>query len=480
MFWTRRGEHWSLAVRLAVWYAFSAFLLLSVGTGLLYWGLVRRFEQQNDQYLQEKANGLARLLKEPSQRVDTVRWEVEEESVGPSSVRILSRIQAADGRVLFETSTMGRELPFDKITPKAKHGEPVDIQTDSSKRFRALFSTVNAREASRHPQSFQVEVAVDLGYEERLLQSYLDQLWIVLGVGLVAAAAIGYRLAKRGIAPVQTMADTVKRVRSSTLGERVTLSGMPSELVELGEPFNEMLQRLEEAFQRLARFSSDLAHELRTPISNIRGELEVTLAQTRTPAEYRDAAQSSLEECQKLSRLIDRLLFLARSEHPETQIRRDAVDVNEELRRVLEFYEPAASEQAVQLVLETNEQLPANLDRTLFQIALGNLVDNAVRHTPPGGRVVVTAQSSSGRLIVKVSDNGIGISPEHLPHVFERFYRANPARTHDGSGAGLGLAILETVTRLHQGTVSIESKLGEGTSVTVNLPAAFRPNMKKS
>ncbi len=470
MLWTRRGEHWSLAVRLAFWYALSAFLLLSIGTGLLYWGLVRRFEQQNDQYLKEKASGLARLLEEPSQRMDTVRWEVEEESIGPSSVRILSRIQAANGKVLFETSTMGRDLPLKDPLPDVKVGDPVDIKTSGGKHFRVVVSTFSGSKTNTYRQRFQVMVAVDLGYEERLLQSYLDQLWIVLAVGLVAAAAIGYRLAKRGIAPVQTMADTVKHIGSSTLGERVALSGMPSELVELGETFNAMLQRLDEAFQRLARFSSDLAHELRTPIGNIRGELEVALTQTRTPEEYSEVAQSSLEECEKLSRLIDRLLFLARSEHPETQIRKDTVDVSEELRRVLEFYEPAASEKAVQLELEIKGLLKAKLDRTLFQIAVGNLVDNAVRHTLPGGEVIVAARNGSGGLIVTVSDNGIGIAPEHLPHVFDRFYRVNPARTHDGGGAGLGLAILQTVARLHQGTVSIESKLGKGTSVTVNLP----------
>jgi two-component system heavy metal sensor histidine kinase CusS len=468
MSWMIRGEHWSLVRRLSIWYALAVFLLLSIATGLLYWGVVRRFDQENDQYLHEKINGLGRLLSEPSQRLPTVRWEVEEESIAPSSVRILSRVSAVDGHVLFETNGMERELPRNQnLSDHSKEG--IDIRTPSGRRFRVLTSAVEANRNSGNGP-YRVEVAIDLGYEQRLLQSYVDQLWLVLGVGLLASVAIGYRIAKTGIAPLQTMAETVKRVRSSTLGERLALAGLPSELSVLAETFNEVLGRLEEAFGRLSRFSSDLAHELRTPIGNIRGELEVALTRVRNPTEYRDVVQSSLEECEKLSRLIDRLLFLARSEHPETQIRREQLDIDRELETVIEFYEPAATEKQVSLQLQTESRLVANIDRTLFQVAVGNLVDNAVRHTPGGGSVAVAASVDAKSLIVQVRDAGVGIASEHLSHVFERFYRVDAARTHDGSGAGLGLAIVQTIARLHGGHASIDSALGQGTCVTIRLP----------
>lgn len=469
MFWTKRGNSWSLARRLSIWYALSAFLLLAIATGVLYWGTARRFNQENDQYLDKKLSTIEGLLRDPSGQMATVRWEVEEESLTSPSVRVLSRVEKADGHVLLETSGMSRELPSDLPMPDQPSNRGTNIRTPAGKEFRVLASTVKASPVSGNP-GFRLQVAIDLDYERRLLRSYLDQLWLVLGIGLLAAVIIGFRIARSGIAPVHSMTETIKRVRSSTLSERITLAEMPSELSVLAETFNEMLERLEESFTRLSRFSSDLAHELRTPIGNIRGELEVALTRARTPPEYREVLQSSLEECQKLSRLIDRLLFLARSEHPETQIRREKIDVGQELQKVTDFYEPAATERDVRVQLQVESELTADVDRTLFQLAVGNLVDNAVRHTPADGIVTLAASLENGSLIVHVTDTGVGIAPEHLPHVFERFYRADPARSHDGDSSGLGLALVHTIARLHKGTASIDSAVGEGTAVTVTFP----------
>lgn len=468
MFWTKRANSWSLARRLSIWYALSAFLLLSVATGLLYWGTARRFNQENDQYLEKKLRTLEGLLRDPSRQMATVRWEVEEESLTSPSVRVLSRVKSTDGRVLLETNGMSQELPS-TLHAALVSNRATNLQTPAGKEFRVLASTVHS--LSPGISGFRIQVAIDLDYEEHLLRSYLDQLWLVLGVGLLASVIIGFRIARTGIAPVQSMTETVKRVRSSTLSERIALAEMPSELSALAENFNEMLEGLEEAFARLSRFSSDLAHELRTPIGNIRGELEVALTQARTPAEYREVAQSSLEECHKLTRLIDRLLFLARSEHPETQIRRERLNIEQELQKVTDFYEPAAAEREVRVELQADAAVVADVDRTLFQLAVGNLVDNAVRHTSAGGTVTLAANVTNQSLIVQVADTGNGIAPEHLPHVFERFYRADPARSNDGAGgSGLGLALVRTIARLHKGNASIKSALGTGTVVTITFP----------
>jgi two-component system heavy metal sensor histidine kinase CusS len=206
-------------------------------------------------------------------------------------------------------------------------------------------------------------------------------------VGLLLSAIAGYAIASRGIQPVREIAATVRRIRSSTLDQRVETADLPSELTLLASTFNETLDSLENAIARLARFSSDIAHELRTPLNNMRGEVEVALGKTRSPAEYREVLESSLEECLRLSRIIDSLLFLARSENPETQIRREQLDVASELRAVREFYEAAASEAHVSLDVAAPSGLSAPLDRTLFQRAIGNLVENALAHTNSGGHL---------------------------------------------------------------------------------------------
>jgi two-component system, OmpR family, heavy metal sensor histidine kinase CusS len=472
MFWTKNDSPPSLAKRLSLWYASSAFLLILITTGLLYFGLTQRFDQQNDQYLREKLSSLRTLVHGPRQNLSTVRWEVEEERETISAIRVMSRVLSSDERIQFETNGMSKELPTELLDSLGQQeGTGRDVRSTTGKHFRVLTGKFKANPPSV-PSGFEIQVAIDLTYQQQLLESYRNRVWLVLGIGLLAAVLIGHRIARAGMAPLEQMANIVRRVRSTTLNERLPLGGLPREVYELAETLNETLDRLEDAFERLSRFSSDLAHELRSPIGNIRGELEITLARARTPLEYREVIGSSLEECQKLSRLIDRLLFLARAERPETQIRRERVDLQRELKTFLEFYEPAATERGIQMSLEVAAPIAADADRTLFQVAISNLLENAIHHTAEGGSIALRACVKDSVLSISVSDTGIGIPPDQLQRVFERFYRVDPAREHKNGGAGLGLALVQTVARLHSGRTEIQSELGRGTCVTIHFPCS--------
>jgi two-component system heavy metal sensor histidine kinase CusS len=234
-----------------------------------------------------------------------------------------------------------------------------------------------------------------------------------------------------------------------------------------------MLDRLEESFARLGRFSADIAHELRTPVHALRGEVEVALGRARSPEEYREVLGSCLEECVRLSGLIERLLFLARAEDPTTQINRERVDVGRELAAVQEFYEPAAADAGVRLSLDVPKPVAANLDRALWQRAVGNLVENALAFTPSGGSVSLSATPEGDGVRVTVADTGCGVPAADLPRLFDRFYRADPARS--SRGVGLGLSIVRTVAGLHGGTVEVASVVGQGTRVTLHFPALASP-----
>ena len=249
--------------------------------------------------------------------------------------------------------------------------------------------------------------------------------------------------------------------------------GLPSELASLAATMNDMLARLEEAFARLSRFSADIAHELRTPLNTLRGETEVALGKARTPEEYREVLGSCLEEYGRLSKLIDSLLFLARAENPGTQVHREDFDVARELGTVREFYEAAAGEKGIALDVRAPAGIVAGLDRTLFQRAAGNLIENALAHTARGGTVTLAASRENGSIRVEIADTGCGISPEHLPFVFDRLYRADRSRTAATGGAGLGLAIVKSIAELHGGTASISSEPGKGTRVTLLLPSSM-------
>ncbi|MGH7488975.1 MAG: heavy metal sensor histidine kinase, partial [bacterium] len=241
----------------------------------------------------------------------------------------------------------------------------------------------------------------------------------------------------------------------------------PSELAALSEAFNQTLDRLQDVFDRLSQFSSDIAHELRTPINNVRGELEVALTRSRTASQYQEAIGSALEECQRVSRLIDSLLFLARAEHPETGVHREPLHLSSELDKLVLFYEAAAHERAITLEAHVPEDLYADLDRNLLQRALGNLMENAFRYTPPGGRVTLGAKDDRAQLLLTVTDTGPGIPEAHVARIFDRFYRVDTARTAAQGGTGLGLAIVKSIARLHGGEVRIDTAEGRGTSVTL-------------
>lgn len=313
---------------------------------------------------------------------------------------------------------------------------------------------------------------MDRGHDEYLLARYRERLWLVLGVSLVLSSVIGHLIARGGMRPIEGISRTAARIRATTLHERISAGGLPAELRGLAETFNSMLDRLEHSFRHVSQFSDDVAHELRTPINNLRGEIEVALSKVRSPEDYRDILGSCYEECTRISRLIRTLLFLARSDTAADALQRETVDVGEELVNVAAFYEAAAAEAGVRLRVSGAAGVRALLDRTLLQQAIGNLVSNAVAHTPAGGSVELAATSVEQEVMIAVSDTGCGIPPEHLPHVFERFYRVDRSRTGSQQNAGLGLAVVKSIVSRHAGRVEIESTVGQGTEVRLILPGS--------
>jgi two-component system heavy metal sensor histidine kinase CusS len=460
----------SIAWQLSVWYAAASFLLLVFGTGFLYFILKYSFDRDNVEYLTEKARTLQTLLRDRSVQDPTVRWEVQGETVTHPSLRVFSRVLDSAGKVLLETDGMSAALPAEVLSGSPNSDEDLATRELTSKTgitYRVITAPVAGRSNEPEKGSRRIQVAVDISFEDHLLSGYRRQMWFVLGLGLIAAVWIGRTIAVRGLRPLSRISKTISETRSTTLGRRVQIEEVPSEVQELASTFNSMLDRLRDSFERLSQFSSDIAHELRTPLNNLRGEIDLALSKRRTADEYNDLLGSLAEECQELARLIDSLLFLARAEQPAMQIRRDTLNIAKELGLVCEFYEAAAAEKDVRLCVHVPDETTFALDRSLFQRAIGNVVQNAITHTGQGGEVRISAKNGSGELQVLVQDNGAGIAEEHLPRILDRFYRADEARGRDRGGAGLGLAIVESITRLHGGDVTISSQAGAGTTVVL-------------
>ena len=461
---------WSLASRLTIWYAASAFVLVLIVTVLLYAGLERNLDREDDGLIADKLRILSVLLQDPQQHTKEIEedvqleWSVSRHS--PMYVRILD----GKSRTIIETPGMREQLPLDSFPRVGVDSHEIsgsDIHSRGGTLFRGVVARIRTSPSAGAAR--EVQVALDRSGDQILESAYRRQLAITLGTALIACAVMGYLLARRGMEPVRQIAEAVGRIGSANLHERVLTQDLPSELAALAVRFNEMLDRLEESFRHLSRFSADVAHELRTPINNLRGQAQVALGRMRSSQEYRDVLGSCLEESERLGQMIDNLLFLARSESPKTRIEGVSLEVRSELEKVCDFYEAIAVEKGVNLGVAAGEQISAMIDRVLFQRAIANLVENSLAYTNGGGAISLSAAKKGGALWIEVRDTGCGIAATDLPHVFDRLYRVDPARSRS-NGAGLGLAIVKSIAALHGGSCSIASEPGKGTLVTLVFP----------
>jgi two-component system heavy metal sensor histidine kinase CusS len=458
----------SIGLRLSLLYASSAFFLIFAATGFLYWVLESNLVREDTRFSRDELENVRLILRaaEPPARISAKGAKSVVDDDRELYVRLIDRT----GTTVMETPGMTAVVaspPTTAFLSTVHHPSGVrqDVVTRDDGAFQILTATLAMDGTAR--QGF-VQVAMNRGDEERLLALYRQRLMLVLVLSLLATTAVGYLIARGGMRP--RIGQAAERIGTSTLHQRIASDGLPAELRGLADTFNTMLDRLEDSFGRVSRFSDDVAHELRTPVNNLRGEIEVALAHPRAVEDYEAVLGSCLEECARISRIITSLLFLARADGAEDRLDIEEIDVVRESAAVLDFYEAAAADKGVTLALTGAPSAEVRLDRTLFQQALGNLVANAIAYTPSGGSVEVAIEKIPCACVVTVADTGSGIAMEHQPYVFDRLYRADAARS-GATNVGLGLAVVKSIVERHGGRVTIDSAPGKGTAVSMDFRA---------
>jgi two-component system heavy metal sensor histidine kinase CusS len=302
--------------------------------------------------------------------------------------------------------------------------------------------------------SLVVAVAVDITHHEHFMASFKRTLWLFVAIAAALAGFLGWAAVKRGLAPLQTIRQGAAGITASRLDYRLAVDAVPVELAGLTETLKDMLARLEDSFRRLKDFSSDLAHELRTPISNLMTETQVALTRARPADEYREVLASNAEEYERLARMIGDMLFLAQADHGLIVPHREPVDLASEVRALFDFFDALAEEKSLQLSLAGSGQVSG--DKLMLRRALANLIANAIRHTPMGGSIRVRLAAENGSTKLAIENSGDPIPAEHLSRIFDRFYRADPSRHGSAEGAGLGLAITRSIIRAHGGEIYVK------------------------
>jgi two-component system, OmpR family, heavy metal sensor histidine kinase CusS len=466
----------TLAFRLAAAYSVVGLVLMLLATAGLYIVLRIELDKSTDLFLADKLHVLRTLLWERPDDLDGLREEIELESAARRYQQFYIRLLDEHGNPILTTPRMAEQLDLAELRSRTR-SRPERLVSMTGRNGQAFrVTSASARVGTPAARTNTIEIAIDVAQEEELLRRYRFWFWASLLATSILFPLVGYGIARHGIRPVEEIAATARRITSTNLRERIQAEGYPSELASLAATFNEMLARLEESFEQISRFTADIAHDLRTPINNIRGEAEVALARARTVEEYREVLDSSLEEAERLSDLIGDLLFLARAESPLTDLHRQPMNVAELLAAVRDYYEATASDSGVSLITAgDSDHITAALDRPLMLRAVSNLVSNAIAHTPPGGSVTLAASAAEAEISIQISDTGAGIPAEALPRVFDRFFRVDPSRSRTSAGTpsggtGLGLAIVQSIMNLHGGSAAIDSQPGRGTCVTLRMP----------
>jgi len=439
----------SITLRLTALFAtVSTLVLLALGY-LIGSTVEQHFVEQDIDVLSGKLDLTQRILEKARSRDDllAVPQQLDEALVGHHGLSVVVALQ--DGELLFATS--GAEFPDGLLSggPVGDVAHPRAWRTARGTPMRGISASVPTGIAGM-PKAV-VGVATDITHHEQYLAGFRLTLWAFVAFAAVLTGLLGWLAVRRGLAPLQAMKREAEKITAQRLHARLALDAVPVELVDLAVTLNAMLARLEDSFRRLSDFSSDLAHEFRTPISNLMTETQVMLSRTRSPDEYRDVLASNVEEYERLSRMIADMLFIAKAEDGRIVPTRETLELAPLVGDLVEFHRLAAEEKEVELTSEGEGAIQG--DRLMIRRAISNLLSNAIRHTRIGGRVTVSIRRNGTCVEVDVTNIGETIASEHLPRLFDRFYRADPSRSGEGSHSGLGLAIVRSIVEAHGGQV---------------------------
>lgn len=457
----------TLRVRLTLLYGVLLALgltLYAVGTSVY---LLHDLRKQQDVSLDREIETVEGLIfLSPEGEVELRSEEGEARSESPEHGYLLE-IWSVDGKPMFLSE--GLEGAALGPAPDATHN-PFERAPHSYRLSNGSRVRVAARRHNVEGRVLLLRLAVS---EEPLWDEFWDMV-SVLAIGLPIMVLLigfaGYAVAGQALQPVDEMAQRARKISAERLNERLSIQNPNDELGNLGLAFNETLARLEKSFEQLRRFTADASHELRTPLTAIRSVGEVALQRPGDTAYYRDIIGSMLEEASRLTRLVESLLTISRADAGQIQLQHTVVNVLELANESATLIEVLAEEKDQAIVVQGDASITISADRLILRQVLINLVDNAVKYSPAGGRIEIRAKAAGDEAQIEIQDSGPGISSEHAEKVFQRFYRIDKARTHAEGGAGLGLSIVEWAVSVHGGRVELDSTPGAGCTFRLHFP----------
>lgn len=471
----KRINKLSITSQLVIGYVLTSMAFLVISNALVYRHLTEDLRAQNQKRFENVALLLIADLNTAKNISDIAEEIALRYATEDKTLLHHMRILAPDGGIITESPGMGRQIPVSAFPP-AINSHAIRINPPQLRKWEELgqynyhLGALNF-DIANICQDCTLQLAYDSTSNQNFLTRYRRIEMIILLATLLATGITGTLIVRHGLKPIYKIKAIAAQIDGNNFHERLGQHYWPKEINNLALSFDRMLDRLEYDYSRLSHFSTNMAHEFRTPLTNLIGEAEVTLARERSAEEYKQSILSSLEEYQRLANLSEKLLFLARAENKNESLTKKTIELSGELLELADYYQPMAEEHDVTVEVAPCERILLCADATLFRRAVGNLLANAIHYSQIKGQVILSAEKRTEGVAVIIHDNGLGIAKEEQQHLFERFYRVEDSRQCNPQGTGLGLAIVQSIMELHGGTLSLESAPERGTTATLFFPA---------
>ena len=462
----------SIRVRLTLWYGSALALILVLFAVSLYLVMSRALREQVDASLDEAAAVAIRTLGEHRFGPFLIFEDLSQDFPEIALLDKFFQIFGPAGQVTIQSANIqSREIPLSQPSFRASlegHSTFESVQFENGVPLRLL--SVPIRQGDRLVNILRV--GTSLQSTNRMLHRLLVGLYIASPLALLVSLGGGWFLAGRALRPVHAITKAAQRIAAGDWTQRIRTPHSNDEIGQLASTFNDMIGRLEVSFRQIRQFSADASHELRTPLTITKGETELALRRPRQAEDYRVVLESNLEEIDRMSRIVDELLFLSRADLGEIKLKMVPVQLDDLVREIQQQAQVLGEERHIQTVLEVVEPVVVQGDDLRLRELLLNLLDNAVKYSQKGQTVELSLTVSGGQGKLVIRDHGIGIAPEDQERVFDRFYRTDEARAHAAKGTGLGLSICKWIVEVHHGTIEMKSTTQGGSCFTVCLPLA--------
>jgi len=455
----------TLAFRLTLWYA-GIFTVSSCVAFFLFYILITSFiQERTDQELLNHVNRFSTLL--VTEGFEAVKNDAVIEAQAAGIKKVFFRLLSLEGQV-FSSSNMFywkdiniNETAIRELLQGSSHVFETITIRDYKDKVRILYSFLNP--------SIILQVGQAMESYSRFLDAFKGIFIITMTFLIILAAGVGWFMARRAVSGVEAITQTAQSVSGGALGKRVPVKERGDEIDQLAMTFNHMLDRIQTLVTEIKEMSDNIAHDLRSPITRIRGIAEVTLTSGKSIGEYEHMAASTIEECDRLLDMINTMLMISKTESGVDKLSREEINLAGLVREACELFEPTAEDKRVTLSCDVPPKSQIVGDNRMIQRMLSNLLDNAIKYTPSGGKVSVWVSENDGKeVVVTIKDTGIGISPNDLPRIFDRFYRCDQSRSNPGIGLGLSLA--RAIARAHGGDITVTSTLNQGSIFAITFP----------